>query len=322
MKAIFIRQHGDTADLKASDVEVPAIGPDEVLVKVEAAGVNPSDVGSAMGRFPDAVLPRCLGRDFAGSVVEGPAELVGLEVWGSGGDLGITRNGTYAEFLALPASAVSRRPGNLSPEQAAAVGVPFITAYSALVTLGGLRQGECVIVSGAAGAVGLAATQLAHARGARVIALVKDSSELSIADSVEAVAQFDRGNLKAVVDEATGGKGADLALNGVGASIFPPMLDALGEGGRQVVYSAVGGREFVIDILPFYRRQLTLLGLNTALFDATQCARILDSLTPLFEAGAFTPPAIDESYPLDQVAEAYGRVSSGKSGKVVLSMLS
>ena len=318
MKAIFISQHGETAGLKASDVEVPSIGADEVLVKVEAAGVNPSDVGSAMGRFPDAVLPRILGRDFAGCVVDGPPELVGTEVWGSGGDLGITRNGTYAEFVALPVAAVSRRPKNLSPDEAAVVGVPFVTAYSALVTLGALKKDECVIVSGAAGAVGQAAVQLAHARGARVVALVKDGSELSVADKVEAVSQFDRGNLKAVVDEATGGKGADLALNGVGASIFPAMLDALAVGGRQVIYSAVGGREFVIDILPFYRRQLSLLGLNTQFLDVTKSAEILNSLTPLFEAGALVAPTIDERFPLDRVADACARASSGKSGKVAL----
>ncbi len=177
MKALYIQQHGDISSLKVSDVPVPSIKPGEVLVQVEAAGINPSDLGSVQGRFPHAVLPRIVGRDFAGTVVEGPAELIGKKVWGTGGDLGIDRDGTHAEYLAVPQSAISLRPANLSAEAAATVGVPFITAFSALVTLGEIKKGEWVIVSGAAGAVGQAAVQIAHARGARVIALLKNAKE-------------------------------------------------------------------------------------------------------------------------------------------------
>src|SRR5690606_28708669 len=112
--------------------------------------------------------------DFAGRVVEGPAEWVGADVWGSGGDLGIARDGTHAEQIVLPAEGVARRPANLTAEEAAAAGVPFTTAWHALVAVGKLAEGEWVIVSGAAGAVGSAAIDIALARDARVIALVRD----------------------------------------------------------------------------------------------------------------------------------------------------
>jgi NADPH:quinone reductase len=322
MKAIYIQHHGPVADLKVTDVPSPSIKSGEVLVKVEASGINPSDLASVLGRFPVAVLPRIVGRDFAGRVVEGPADLIGTEVWGSGGDLGISRDGAHAEFVALPRQAVARRPKNLSAEAAATVGVPFVTAFSALMRLGQLKEDEWVIVSGAAGAVGQAARQLAHAKGAHVVALVRDARDrwVSECDGVRAVAQSDQGDLDKIVREATNGKGADLALNGVGSPIFASLVAALAIGGRQVVYSAAGGREVPVDILNFYRSQLVLLGLDTQKLDATQCAGILNDLVPLFESGALQAPAIGERYPLSEAATAYARVAAGGSGKVVLVM--
>lgn len=320
MKAIYIRQHGDVGDLQASEVPEPSIGPGEVLVRIAASGINPSDVASVRGRFPAAVLPRIVGRDFAGKVVQGPAPLVGADVWGSGGDLGISRDGAHAQFIALPERAVARMPRKLSPEQAATVGVPYVTAFSALVRLGQLREGEWVIVSGAAGAVGQAAIQLAHARGGHVIALVKDASQRWIGQSpgVQALAESDAGDLDTVVRQVTGGKGADLALNGVGAAIFSSLVTALRVGGRQVVYSAAGGREVSLDLMNLYRNELSLFGLDTQKLDAARCAAILNELSPLFESGVLEPPPIAARYGLSDAAAAYARVASGGSGKVVL----
>ncbi len=320
MKAIYIEGHGSIADLKISEIPIPAVQPGDVLVKVEASGVNPSDVASVLGRFPAAILPRVVGRDFAGEVVDGPADLLGTEVWGTGGDLGITRDGTHAEYLVIPRQAVARRPKNLSAEEASVVGVPFVTAFSALFRLGQLKEGEWVIISGAAGAVGQAAIQLAHAKGARIVALIRDASELRVSESgqVQAVAQSDQGNLEAIVREATQGKGADLALNGVGSSIFGALLGALALGGRQVVYSTAGGRESALDLFSFYRHQLRLLGLDTQTLDVTKCSEILNEIAPMFESGALRPPTVGERYPLAEATRAYERVASGQGGKVVL----
>lgn len=322
MKALYIRQHGPIGDLRVSDVPVPAPKPGEVLVKVEAAGINPSDLVSVQGRFPHAVLPRTVGRDFAGTVVEGPPELAGKKVWGSGGDLGVIRDGTHVEYLAIPQAAAAQRPANFSVEEAAAVGVPFVTAYSALITLGGLQQGEWVIVSGAAGAVGQAAVQIAHARGAHVIALLKSATETHASGFAvtEAVATSEKGDLEAVVRQATNGRGADLALNGVGSSIMGAILASLAEGGRQVIYSVLGGQEFKLDLFGFYRNQFKLFGLNTVKLDASACGAILNELAPRFESGALRPPAIGESYPLADAAKAYQRVAAHAGGKVVLTI--
>jgi NADPH:quinone reductase len=190
------------------DIPESKLGPDEVSVRIEAAAINPSDVGNVNGKFAITTLPRVVGRDFAGTVIDGPDEMRGLPVWGSGGDIGFTRDGSHAEYLHIPIAAATRRPKNLSVEEAASVGVPFVTAWSAL-ELAQVKKGEWVIVSGAAGAVGGAATELCSARGARVIALVRNEEESYRLNrkSVHAVAYSSPDTLEGVVREATEGKG-------------------------------------------------------------------------------------------------------------------
>lgn len=152
-------------------------------------------------------------------------------------------------------------------------------------------------MSGAVSAVGQAATK---AKGARVIALVRNASQLPTATSinVEAIAQSDTGNLGIGYAQGDKRQGVDLALNGVRSSIMGILLNCLGLGGRQVVYSAAGGREFPLDILSFYQKQPALMELTTLALDATQCADI----APLFESGALKPPIVAKKYPLSEAS--------------------
>lgn len=323
MKALQIDRFGPLDALEVRDVDEVPLPPDSVRVEIEAAGVNPSDAGIALGRFPQVTLPRVLGRDFAGRIVEGPPQLIGTPVWGSGGgELGLTRDGTHAQRLVLPAAAVSRRPEGLSAQQAAVTGVPFVTAWSALVELGGLQSGEWVVVSGAAGAVGSAAVALARALDAHPIAVVRDRDDLARLQALGAAAVLHSGpdDVPAAVRDLTGGKGAALALNGVGMPVFGPLLESLGHGGRMVVYSAQAGREVELDLFKLYRGSLRLLGLDTAAFPLLEAARIFEKLRPFFESGAVTPPPIAASLPLSAARDAYQRVNGGESGKVVLAM--
>jgi NADPH:quinone reductase len=119
--------HLDVLDLLMEKFE-PQCGPDEVIVEVHSAGVNMSDVKAALGAMPHAVWPRTPGRDWAGIVVGGPASLKGCEVWGTGGDLGISRDGSHGHFLVLPQAAVRLKPRSVGLVEAGAVGVPFVTA--------------------------------------------------------------------------------------------------------------------------------------------------------------------------------------------------
>src|SRR6188472_3688645 len=150
-------------------------GSSDLLIEVKAAAVNPSDVKAATGLMPYAVFPRTPGRDYAGVVIDGPAGTIGREVFGSSGDLGIRRDGTHATHLVVEADAVVEKPANLSWEEAAGIGVPFVTAMEGLRRAGIPKAGETVLVMGVNGKVGQAAVQIASWHGARVIGVVRRS---------------------------------------------------------------------------------------------------------------------------------------------------
>src|SRR5215471_9799028 len=115
MLALRFDKTGSLDALRISDIPKPAPGPDEVLVEVTAAAVNPSDIKNVLGGMHETTVPRTPGRDFAGTVVAGPPQLVGQSVFGSGGDLGFRRDGSHAEFVAVPEVSAVRKPGNLDP---------------------------------------------------------------------------------------------------------------------------------------------------------------------------------------------------------------
>src|ERR1700749_626918 len=145
----------------------------EGLIEVKAAAVNPSDVKAATGLMPYAVFPRTSGRDYAGVVIEGPDGFIGREVLRSSWGLGIRRDGTHAAHLAVEADAVVEKPKGVSWEEAAGIGVPFVTAMEGLRRAGMPKAGETVLVMGVNGKVGQAAVQIASWHGARVIGVVR-----------------------------------------------------------------------------------------------------------------------------------------------------
>lgn len=300
--------------------ELPEAPAGHAVVQVKAAAVNPSDVKAALGLMPHAVWPRTPGRDFAGVVVAGPAGWRGVEVWGSGGDLGMTRDGTHASFLVLPLAALSRKPASVSLAAAATVGVPFITAFEGLRRAGLKGQGQRVLVFGANGKVGQAAIQLATRAGAKVVGVERQAARYAGHASGE-VTLFDAQDpalaekLKAALD----GQGADIAYNTVGSPYFQAALDALAVGGTQVLISTIE-RQVPFDILAFYRRNLQMLGVDSLKLSAVQCAEVLDQLLPGFEDGSLRAFGVDEAslLPLDAAAEAYRKVLAGSMERVVL----
>src|ERR671917_2977958 len=178
IEARCLRLHEKAADAGSvsPSIEVRPLArerPEDVLIEVKAAAVNPSDVKAAIGMMPYAVFPRTPGRDFAGVVVEGPSPLVGQEVFGSSGDLGIRRDGTHASHLVVEAEAVVPKPAAISLVEAAGIGVPFVTATEGYRRAGMPKAGETVLVMGLNGKVGQAAAQIATWRGARVIGVVR-----------------------------------------------------------------------------------------------------------------------------------------------------
>ena len=143
MRALRFHEFGDLSKLRLEEIPEAVPGKDEIKVRVRAASVNPSDVRNVEGKMEGTTLPRTPGRDFAGVVVDGPAALVGMEVWGTGaGTSGLTRDGSHAESIVIPAAAAVRKPLSLKCEEAACAGVNFVTAYEGLVARGRSKRAK------------------------------------------------------------------------------------------------------------------------------------------------------------------------------------
>src|ERR1700683_1722868 len=183
MKALRFAEFGPPSVLRIQEVGIPEPGEGEALVRVKAAGINPSDIGNVSGHFKATTLPRTPGRDFAGTVVKGKHH-EGEEVWGIAPKLGIVHDGSHAEYVVVPAETVSPKPKSLSMAQAAAIGIPYITAWTSVVGAAQIQPGETILIVGAAGAVGQAATQIANGKQARVIGAALASDPIPGVESV------------------------------------------------------------------------------------------------------------------------------------------
>jgi NADPH:quinone reductase-like Zn-dependent oxidoreductase len=325
MQAVRFARFGEPDVLELAEVRAPAPARGEAVVRVEAAGVNPSDVKNVAGAFPTTTLPRVPGREFAGTVIDGPAELVGRRVWGTGGDLGFARDGTHAEFVTFPAAALRERPSGLTPAQAALVPVTYVTAWAGLVDGIDVVAGETVVVIGAAGGVGSAVVQLARWRGARTIGVVRRAFPDTVppAQRPDEVVQLDALDdapdaLEAAVGALTGGRGAEAGFDAVGGPALERHLALLAPEGRMAVIAATGGRHATLDVVDFYRRGLRLVGVNSVRYDAHAAARVLEQLAPGFEGGALAPPRVGQAYYLERAREAYEAVAAGGAGRVAL----
>jgi NADPH2:quinone reductase len=293
---------------------------DEVVVKIEAAAVNPSDAKAATGLMPYAVFPRTPGRDFAGKVVVGPQSLIGKRVFGSSGDLGIRQDGSHASHMIVEAEAVVEVPTGVDIKAAAGIGVPFVTAWEGLRRAGLPEAGETVLILGLNGKVGQAATQIATWRGGRVIGVVRreEPYEGHANGPVEVIAA-DTTDVPSRVRELTGGKGADIVYNTVGDPFYEIGQKSMAVGGRAIFISVVD-RFVTLDLLAFYKGRHTYVGVDTISLNSIATGAILKQLAPGFSAGKLKPYPIAESavYRLDQAYDAYQAVMASSRDRIVL----
>jgi len=295
-------------------------GPQDVIVEIKAAGVNPSDVKAATGLMPYAVFPRTPGRDFAGVVVDGPSEWLGREVFGSSGDLGIRRDGTHATHLVVEAAALVEKPGHISMDEAAGIGVPFVTAIEGFRRAGMPGTQDTVLVMGLNGKVGQAATQLASWRGAKVIGVVrKDEAYEGHASGPVEVINASTTDIAARVRDLTGGKGADIVFNTVGDPYFEAANKSLALAGRQILIAAVG-KTVPFNILEFYRGRHTYVGIDTLAFSSVASADILREALPGLVSGHLKPyPIADNAiYSLTDAKAAYLAVIGSSRDRIIL----
>jgi NADPH:quinone reductase-like Zn-dependent oxidoreductase len=324
IKATALRLNAKAKDAAALAPAVePCVltrGADDVVVEVKAAGVNPSDVKAATGLMPYAVFPRTPGRDFAGVVVDGPREWIGREVFGSSGDLGIRRDGTHATHLVVEAAALVEKPASISMEEAAGIGVPFVTAIEGFRRAGAPVPQDTVLIMGLNGKVGQAAVQLATWRGARVIGVVrKDEAYEGHANAAVEVINSATTDVAPRVRELTGGKGANIVFNTVGDPYFKAAHKALAPAGRQILIAAVYPVvEF--NILEFYRGRHTYVGIDTLAFSSRASAELLREALPGFAGGHLKPYPIlpNAIYSLSDAKAAYLAVIGSSRDRVVI----
>jgi NADPH:quinone reductase-like Zn-dependent oxidoreductase len=292
----------------------------EFLIEIKAAAVNPSDVKAATGLMPYAVFARTPGRDYAGVVIDGPAGSIGREVFGSSGNLGIRRDGTHATHLAVEADAVVEKPGNLSWEEAAGIGVPFVTAIEGFRRAGMPTKADTVLVMGVNGKVGQAAVQIASWNGARVIGVVrKNEPYAGHTNSPVEVIDASAADVATRVRELTGGKGADIVFNTVGDPYFQAAHKSLALRGRQILIAAINP-VVPFNILEFYRGQHSYVGIDTLGLSSTATGAVLRELVSGFASGQLKPFPIKSSaiYPLEEAKAAFLAVAGSSRDRVIL----
>jgi NADPH:quinone reductase-like Zn-dependent oxidoreductase len=321
MKAIQFKSSGSPDVLDYVDLPTPQADADSAVVRIVAASVNPSDVKNVSGHFDHTTLPRVPGRDFSGVVVEGPQAWLGAEVWGTGGDIGFTRDGTHAEFIKIPLAALARKPTTLSHAEASAIGVNFVVAWLGTVEYAHLQAGETIAVVGAGGGVGGAVVQIAKARGARVIAVDRHPLDPATPAGrlIDDYAPFDA-NVTQRLRELTSGEGADVVYDTVGGVAFETALSLVKRRGRVLEISGTGKRRVEFDLIDFYHNETQLLGVDSAKLGVAESAPLMTALVEGFESGKLTGPAIAREFPLEWARDAYQAVAAGTRGRVVIRM--
>jgi NADPH:quinone reductase-like Zn-dependent oxidoreductase len=317
MKALRFDKIGDLNNLTIKEQPLPEPDADEVLVRVYAAGVNRSDPLNVFGHFKQTTLPRTPGRDFAGIVEKGPAALCRLAVWGTGGEFGITRDGSHADYLLVPATGVALKPPALSFCEAAACGVPYTTAWYALASTG-VRKGTRLVVIGAAGAVGSSAVWLARMRGAHVLGIVRRTEQAEWLEGQDVAAGL-VGETRPLADTVRQHfpDGAEVVFDATGAWLAE-SVGVLAPFGRIAVIVVPGDGRASIPLRDLYSICGSIIGVASQLYLANDCARMLYALAQGFVSGQLHAPPLIKPRPLSEAREVYQSVRSGEHGKFLL----
>ncbi|WP_062437759.1 quinone oxidoreductase family protein [Herbidospora daliensis] len=316
MRALRFARYGSPAEvLEVVDVTEPELNGGDALVAIKAASVTPSDLKTVSGYIPGTSLPRVPGRDFAGVVVGGPHDWIGAEVWGTGGDLGYTRDGSHAELVVVPTSALIRKPDRLSFAEASVIGVNFVVGWLGAVEIAQLDEGETIVIFGVDGGVGSAVAQIGRVRGAKVIGIAR-KPPLDDAALDDFVLLHD--DVAGEVRRLTRGIGAEVVYDAVGGVTTPAALACLAHGGRLVVIGSTGTRKVEIDLPDFYHREVRMLGVDSRRLCAMQCGKRLALVASYLESGDFRPPPIAFTFGLELAGDAYEAVAKRPPGRVVI----
>jgi NADPH:quinone reductase-like Zn-dependent oxidoreductase len=342
MRAVVLTGHGGPEVLQVQERPDPQVGPGEVRIAVKAAGINFADTMARVGLYPEAPKAPCvLGYEVAGEVESvGPGVdtvKVGDRVMAG------TRFGGQASMVSVPEGQVIPLDDSLSYEQGAAFPVNYSTAYVALVIMGGLREGDRVLIHAAAGGVGISATQIARSRGAEIFGTASASKHDAIREQgVDHAIDYRTLDFEREIRRITAGEGVDLIMDATGPTNFRKDYRVLREGGRLIMYGASEltteqGRSIPtlarnlmrmpIATMPWWK-SLSILSENKGVFGLNMLAwqdregldRVIEPLSKELEAGTIKiDPVVAESFPFDQAGDAHRFIAERRNvGKVVL----
>ncbi len=325
MTAIAIAGKGGGPEaLQPATLPVPSAGPGQVLIKVAAAGVNRPDVLQRQGNYP---------------APKGHSEIPGLEVAGTVAALGagasrfrdgervmaLVNGGGYAEYCVADEGACLPVPAILSMIEAAAIPEGFFTVWHNVFERGGLKSGEWFLVHGGTSGIGVAAIQLAHLLGARVIATAGSAEKCEVCRKLgaERAVNYNTEDFVEAVKSATEGKGANVILDIVGGDYIERNIRSLADDGRLVNIGFQAGSKVTIDLMRVMLKRLTLTGSTLRIRSAevkAAIARVVEEKVLPLIADKRIRIVIDATYPLAEAAKAHQRMEESHIGKVVLTL--
>ena len=325
MRAVEIAAPGEADVLRVASRPVPAPGPGEVLIRVAAAGVNRPDILQRQGLYPPppgaSDIP---GLELAGTVVAADDDVA----WPRPGDgvCALVAGGAYAEYATAPAAQCLPFPAGCDAVSAASLPETYFTVWANVFERGRLQAGEALLVHGGGSGIGVTATLLGRARGARVFVTAGSRGKCAACERLgaEIAVHHPSEDFVRVVQEATGGRGADVILDMVGGDYTPRNLQALAVEGRLVQIAYQRGAAVEVDWALVMQRRLTLTGSTLrarTVEDKGRLARALErEVWPLFAGGALRP-VVFATFPLAAAADAQRLMeSSAHVGKIVLTV--
>lgn len=326
MQAIEITRPGPPGVLNICERPIPSLHPGEVLIKVQAAGINRPDVLQRTGHYPvppgASDLP---GLEVAGEIVDGDAAAGGF----AKGDkvCALVQGGGYAEYCAAPALQCLPMPRNLSFTEAASLPETFFTVWSNVFDRARLAAGETLLVQGGSSGIGTTAIQLAAALGYRVFATAGSDEKCRACESLgaERAINYRDEDFVEIVKSLTDGKGVDVILDMVAGEYVPRELSCLADDGRLALIALLGGSKANVDLGQVLRRRLTITGATLrprpVAFKAAIARQLRERVWPLLESGRIKP-VIYRTFPLRQADQAHVLMESGTHiGKIVLEVV-
>ncbi len=326
MKAITITQPGGPEVLKMSECDSPYPDTGEVLIKVEAAGVNRPDVAQRKGNYPP---PANAPQNIPGLEVAGIIARVGDGVtrWKVGDEVcALVSGGGYAEYCVAPEEQCLPRLKNLSFEEAASLPETFFTVWSNVFQRAGLKQGESLLVHGGSSGIGVTAIQLAVALGSTVYVTAGSDEKCRFCEKLGAAKaiNYNAQNFEQEIATLTHQKGVHVILDMIGGDYFRPNLNSLAEDGRLVMINTSKGKDVMVDLALVMRKRLTITGstlrARDAAFKGTVAKGLEEQVWPLLASGQIKP-VIEKVFNVYDAAGAHRLMESSQhKGKIVLDL--